>query len=44
MSKLVHKIVRVADVAQRLGDEFIDRPAENASQCLIRPKPPEVGA
>src|SRR6266478_7336262 len=44
LGKIGRKIVRVGDVLQRPGDEFIEWVAENAAQRLIGPEPPEVRA
>jgi hypothetical protein len=44
MSEIGLKIVRVVDVRQRLGQEFVDRPADNATQRLVGPEPPKVRA
>ena len=34
----------MGDVLQRLGEEFIERVAENTAQRLVGPEPPEVRA
>src|SRR5258708_28193304 len=44
LGKIGREIVWVGDVLQRLGDEFIERVAENAAQRLVGPEPPEVRA
>src|SRR5262249_3498420 len=42
--KISREIVRIGNVLERLGQEFIDRVAENTAQGSINPEPPAVGS
>src|SRR6267378_5215458 len=43
LGEIGREIVRMGNVAERLGKEFIDRVAENAAEGSVHPEPPAVG-